>query len=131
MISKLSLAELFFGRRLASNLPIIHNSNPELVAEQQPLDDSFRTRNVNFEPGDNVWVHLSPIENVWKQGVIIRNVVGVPDSFIIEINGQQYRQNKRDITFSPPRGNDGVVEGATGSQHAEEQDGTENRTDRL
>ena len=31
--SKLSPAELFFGCRLASNLPIIHNSNPELVAE--------------------------------------------------------------------------------------------------
>ena len=33
MKSKLSPAELFFSRRLASNLPIIHNSNPELVAE--------------------------------------------------------------------------------------------------
>ena len=31
--SKLSPAELFFGCKLASNLPIIHNSNPELVAE--------------------------------------------------------------------------------------------------
>ena len=34
MRSKLSPAELFFGHKLASNLPIIHNSNPELVAEQ-------------------------------------------------------------------------------------------------
>ena len=33
MKSKLSPAELFFGRRLASNLPVIHNSKPELVAE--------------------------------------------------------------------------------------------------
>ena len=32
MKSKLSPAELFFGHRLASNLPVIHNSNPELVA---------------------------------------------------------------------------------------------------
>ena len=82
MKSKLSPAELFFSHRLASNLPVIHNSNPELVAERQHLDDSSRTRNVNFEPGDNVWVCLSPIENIWKQGVIIRNVVGVPDSFV-------------------------------------------------
>ena len=59
------------------------------------------------------------------------NVVGVPDSFVIKINGQQYRQNKCDITFSPPKGDDGVVEGATGSQHAKEQDGTGKRTDRL
>ena len=91
MKSKLSLAELFFGRRLASNMPITHNSNPELVAEQQPLDKPSRTREVNFEPGDNVWVRLSPIENSWKQGVAICNVVGVPDSFVIELNGQQYR----------------------------------------
>ena len=33
MKSKLSPAELFFGCKLASNLPVIHNSNPELVAE--------------------------------------------------------------------------------------------------
>ena len=78
MKSKLSPAELFFGRRLASNLPVIHNSNPELVAEQQPSDDSSRTRNVNFEPGDNVWVRLSPIEYSLKQGVIKRNVVKSP-----------------------------------------------------
>ena len=32
MKSKLIPAELFFGHRLASNLPVIHNSNPELVA---------------------------------------------------------------------------------------------------
>ena len=60
----------------------------------------------------------------------ICNVIGVPDSIIVEINGQQYPQNKCDITFSPPKGNDGVVEGTTGSQHAKEQDVTENRTDR-
>ena len=86
---------------------------------------------MNFEPGDNGWVHLSPLENAWKQVIIKHSVVGVPDSFVIEINGQQYRWNKCDITFSPPRDDDDVV-GATGSQHAaEEQDGTENRTDRL
>ena len=71
-------AELFFGRRLASNLPVIHNSNPELVAERQPSDDSSRTRSVNFEPGDNVWVCLSLIENSWKQGIIICDVVVSP-----------------------------------------------------
>ena len=42
-----------------------------------------------------------------------------------------YIGNEHDITFSPPKGNDNVG-GATGNQHAtEEQDGTENRTDRL
>ena len=55
MKSKLSPAKLFFSHRLASNLPVIHNSNSELIAEQQPLDDPYRTRKVNFELGDNVW----------------------------------------------------------------------------
>ena len=81
---------------------------------------------MNFKPNDNVWVCLSPLKNVWKHGVIIHNVVGVPDSFIIKINGQQYRQNKCDLTFIPPKG-----KGDDGAVDTEEQDGTENRTDRL
>ena len=76
---------------------------------------------MNFEPGDNVWVQLSPIENTWKPGIVIHSVVGVPDTFIVEINGQQYRRNKCDITFRPPKGEVGAVGGATGNQHAEEQ----------
>ena len=120
MGSKLSPAELFFSCRLASNLPIIDNSNPELVAECQPIDKPSQTREVNFEPSDSVWVCLSPIENTWKQGIIIHSVVGVPDSFVVEINGQQYRRNKCDITFSPPKNDDSVVGGATGNQHAKE-----------
>ena len=87
MKSKLSPAELFFGHRLASNLPIIHQSNPELVAECQPvLEHSSKTKEVNFEPGNSVWVCLSPIDNTWKQGINIHSVVGVPDSLVIKIN---------------------------------------------
>ena len=59
-------------------------------------------------------------------------MVGVPDSFVVEINSQQYTRNKCDITFSPPKDdNGGAVGGATGNQHAEKQVGTENKTDRL
>ena len=65
------------------------------------------------------------------EGIVIRNVVGGPDSFVVEINGQQYRRKKCDILLSPPKGDDSVVGGATGNQHAEEQVGTENKTDRL
>ena len=115
---------MFFGRKLASNLPIIHQSDPELVADLEPS----RTRDINFQEGDGIWVCLNPIDNTWKQGVIIRQVVGVPDSFMVETNGQQYGQNKHDITFSPPKDNDG---GPIGTQHAREHDGTENKTDRL
>ena len=38
---------------------------------------------------------------------------------------------KCDITFSPPKGDDGAVGGAIGNQHAEEQVGTENKSDKL
>ena len=57
--------------------------------------------------------------------------MGVPDSFVVEINGQQYRQNKCDVTFSPPKNEDSALGGAIGNQHAKEQAGTETRTDRL
>ena len=126
MRSKLSPAELFFGHRLASNLPVIHQSDPELVVEYQPtLEQSSRTREVNYEAGKGRWVHLSEIDKTWKQGTVVRTVVGVPDSFIVEINGQQYRRNKHDITFSPPKNyDDGAVWGASGNQHAKEQIGT-------
>ena len=33
------------------------------------------------------------------------------------------------MSFSPCKGNDGVVGGATGNQHAQEQVGTENKTE--
>ena len=76
---KLSPAELFFGCRLASNLLIIHNSNPELVAECQPsTESSSRTREVNFEACNGKWVCLSTIENTWKQGIVIHSVLGSP-----------------------------------------------------
>ena len=59
-------------------------------------------------------------------------MVGVPDSFIVDINGQLYRRIKCDITFIPPKDhNGGAVGGATDNQHAEEQVGIENKTDRL
>ena len=96
--------------------------------EHHPHSAGPRTKSVNFEPNDNVWLHLSALENIWKQRIVIHNVVGVPDSFIFEINGQQYQQNKHDLTFSPPRG-DG--EGDDGVVDAQEQDGTKNKTDRL
>ena len=63
-----------------------------------------------------------PINNTWKQGVVIRQVVGVPDSLVVKVNGQQYRRNKCDVTFSVPIDDDGGTMGAGDTQHAREQD---------
>ena len=66
---------------------------------------------MDFQEGDAVWIHLSPIDTRWKKGVMIRQVVGVPDSFVVDVHGQQYRRNKGDITSGNPNPNDtdGVV----------------------
>ena len=112
--------------------PITYSSDPALVSEHQLyLENSSRTRDINFEAGDNVWVCLNSTDNTWKQGMVIRQVVGIPDSFVVEVNGQQYRQNKCDITFGVLVEDDNGAMDVGNAQHAEEQDGTENKTDRL
>ena len=56
-----------------------------------------------FEPndGDSCYVRINPNENVWEKGLVIRKVVGVPDSYVVEVDGCRYRRNKHDLTLSP------------------------------
>ena len=42
------------------------------------------------------------MENVWQKGFIVRKVIGVPDSYVVEIDGHRYHCNKCDLTLSPP-----------------------------
>ena len=60
-----------------------------------------------FEPqvGDSCYARLNPMENVWEKGFIVRKVVGVPDSCVVEVDGHRYCHNKCDLTLSP-LGND-------------------------
>ena len=37
--------------------------------------------------------------------MIIRKVIGVPDSFVVEVDGHRYQRNKHDLTLTPPRDN--------------------------
>ena len=45
------------------------------------------------------------MENVWERGFIVRKVIGVPDSHVMEVDGHMYHCNKCDLTLSPPDDN--------------------------
>ena len=57
-----------------------------------------------FEPADSdfCYVRINPNENVWEKGLVIRKVIGVPDSYVVEVNGHRYGHNKHDLTLVPP-----------------------------
>ena len=46
---------------------------------------------------------------------MVRKVVGVPDSYIVEVDGHRYRHNKHDLTLSPPDTNND--EGSDSDNH--------------
>ena len=45
------------------------------------------------------------MENVWEKGFIVRKVIGVPDSYVVKVDGCRYCCNKCDLTLSPPDDN--------------------------
>ena len=73
----------------------------------QCLNSKDRKHVHTFDPqeGDSCWARLDPHENVWSKGMIIRKVTGVPDSFVVEVDGCRYRRNKHDLTLTPPSDN--------------------------
>ena len=59
-------------------------------------------RNINdhdnvcrFDPndGDSCYVRINPNENVWEKGLVVRKVVGVPDSYVVEVDGPRYHHH--------------------------------------
>ena len=36
-------------------------------------------------------------------GLVPRKVIGVPDSFVVEVDGHRYHRNKRDLPLKSPR----------------------------
>ena len=49
------------------------------------------------------YIRIDPNVNEWVTGTIVRQVVGVPNSFVIDVDGHKYRRNKRDLTLVPPK----------------------------
>ena len=55
--------------------------------------------------GNVCYARLNPMEKIWEKGFVVRKVVGVPDSYVAEVNGCRYHRNKCDLTLSPPDDN--------------------------
>ena len=52
---------------------------------------------------------------------MLRKVIGVPDSYVIDVDGHQYHQNKRDLTLVPP---------STRNKESDESDGDSHQDNR-
>ena len=93
---------MFLGRKIATNIPYIPFGTAALM--QYPRNNDHEHR---FEPqaGDSCYARLNPMENVWEKGFIVRKVIGVPDSYVVEVDGCRYHCNEHDLTLSPPDDN--------------------------
>ena len=58
--------------------------------------------------------------NVWHKGTVLRKVIGVPDSYVIDMDGHQYHQNKRHLTLVPSN---------TGNEESDKSDGDSHQDD--
>ena len=92
---------MFLGRKIATNILYIPFGTAALMQHSRNDDHDHEHR---FEPseGDVCYARLNPIEKVWKKGFVIRKVIGIPDSYVVEVDGCKYCHNKCDLTFSPP-----------------------------
>ena len=66
------------------------------------------------------YIRIDSNVNVWHKGTVLRKVIGVPDLYVIDVDGHQYRQNKRDLTLIPP---------STGNEESDESDGDSHQDD--
>ena len=94
-----SPAEMFLGRRIAINIPCIPFGTAALI---QCSDDHDQVCTFDPKEGDSCWSRLNSTENVWNKGLVIRKVIGVPESYVVEVDGCRYHRNKRDLTLRPP-----------------------------
>ena len=99
-----SPAELFLGHKVGTNIPYVPFGTAALMQCSRNVDDHDHGKVCRFEPdeGDFCYVRVNPNENVWEKGLVIRKVVGVPDSYVVEADGHRYHQNKYDLTLVPP-----------------------------
>ena len=96
-----SPAEMFLGQKIATNIPYIPFGTAALMQHLRNDDHDYECR---FDPqdGDFCYARLNPMENAWEKGFIVRKVIGVPDSYVVEVDGRRYCHNKHDLTLRPP-----------------------------
>ena len=99
-----SPAELFLGHRIATSIPYVPFGTAALMQCSRNVDDPGHDKVHRFEldDGDFCYVRVNPNENEWEKGLVIRKVIGVPDSYVMEVDGHGYRRNKLNLTLVPP-----------------------------
>ena len=99
-----SPAELFLRCKIATNIPYISFGTVALM-QHLSNNDHYHERRFNPNDGDPCYVRVNPSENVWEKGLVVRKVIGVPDSYVVEVDGSRCHRNKHDFTRSPPDDN--------------------------
>ena len=51
---------------------------------------------------------------------MVRKVVGVPDPYVVEVDGHRYHHNKHDLTLSPPGANNNNNKSDSDNHHADQ-----------
>ena len=102
-----SPAELFLGHKIATNIPYVPFGTAALMHRPKHVDDHDHGNIYRFEQndGDYCYVRINPNENVWEKGLVIRKVIGVPDLYVVEVDGHRYCRNKLNLTLVPPSDN--------------------------
>ena len=75
---------------------------------QYPDKSNDHDHEHRFDPqdGDFCYARLNPMENVSEKGLKVRKVIRVPGSYVVEVDGWRYCQNKHDLTLRPPDGDE-------------------------
>ena len=97
-----SPVELFLGCKIATNIPF----GTAALMQHLRNDDHDHEHRFNPNDGDSCYVRINPSENVWEKGSVVRKVIGVPDSYVVEVDGHRYHHNKCNLTLSSPDDND-------------------------
>ena len=68
------------------------------------------------------YICIDPNVNVWHKGTVLRKVIGVPDCYVIDVDGHQYHWNKRDLTLVPPSTRNEESDESDGDSHQDDQE---------
>ena len=116
-----SQAELFLGHKIATNIPYIPFGTAALMLHSRNVDDHDNVHRNDPNDGDPCYVRINPNENVWGKGLVVRKVIGVPDSYLVEVDGHRYHHNKPDLTLNPPGANNNDDDESDSDNHHTDQ----------
>ena len=83
-----SPAQLFCGQKFATNIPSIPYGTTAIV---QCSDSPTCVRWFDPQDGDHCYICINPNMNEWVKGTIVRQVIRVPNSFVVNVDGHKYR----------------------------------------